>query len=266
MIHGIGDLHAGGVKRPRVSALLDDVKTLRTPALHLQAGDSTEHGLPEEDVLALRWLGRLPGPHRTILGNHDVMHNKRTPAQWAKVYGNESPNYVIDLPFLRIICVAPDRDDPDEEAGLLSDETLTWMKLRLERSEGRDCWIACHWPLRKTVLGDKKTHYRSDSQHFFAKPDGQDPRAARPPSQRQGVAVRPHALAHRRARLRDPRAARPQAVDPLGELLGDRRHGQGAPAHRPRPLRLPDAPSRPRSRSASATTASGSGRPWAAAA
>ena len=171
MIHGIGDLHAGGVKRPRVSALLDDVKTLRTPALHLQVGDSTEHGLPEEDVLALRWLGRLPGPHHTILGNHDVMHNKRTPEQWAKIYGCESPNYVIDLPFLRIICVAPERDDPDEEAGLLSDATLDWMKLRLERSEGRDCWIACHWPLKSTVLGDKKTHYRSDSQHFYAKPD-----------------------------------------------------------------------------------------------
>lgn len=171
-IHGIGDLHAGGVKRPRVSALLDDVKTLRTPALHLQIGDVTQNGLPEEDVLALRWLGRLPGPHHAVLGNHDVMRNKRTAQQWAEVYGYESPNYVIDLPFLRIICVAPDRDLPKPQSGTLSDATLEWMRLRLERSDGRDCWIACHWPLKKTVMGDTATHYTSTMKSFFAQPDG----------------------------------------------------------------------------------------------
>jgi len=79
-IHCIGDLHAGGIKRPRVSAMLDDVKTLGTPAIHLQIGDSTERDLPEEDVLAKRWLGRLPARHYTVLGNHDVLHNKRTPS------------------------------------------------------------------------------------------------------------------------------------------------------------------------------------------
>lgn len=169
-IHGIGDIHAGAVKRPRVSALLDDAKTLRTPAIHLQSGDSTEHGLPEEDVLALRWLGRLPGPHHTILGNHDVMHNNRTAKQWAEVYGYESPNYVIDLPFLRIVCVGPDRDQPADRSGTLSDATLEWMKLRLERA-GRDCWIACHWPLQKTVMGNSAKLYTSAMQSFYAKPD-----------------------------------------------------------------------------------------------
>ena len=38
MVHGIGDLHAGGVKRPRVAALLEDAATLSTPAAHLQIG------------------------------------------------------------------------------------------------------------------------------------------------------------------------------------------------------------------------------------
>ena len=109
-IHCIGDLHAGGVKRPRVQAMLDDVKALPTPALHLQVGDSTENGLPEEDVLAKRWLGRLPARHYTLMGNHDVMHNKRTAKQWAAVHGYESQSYVIDFPTLRIVVVGPDRD------------------------------------------------------------------------------------------------------------------------------------------------------------
>ena len=109
-VHCIGDMHAGGIKRPRVTAMLDDANALSTPAAHLQIGDATERGLPEEDVLALRWLERLPGPAHTILGNHDVMHNVRTPKQWAQTYGVPSPNFLIDLPFVRIICLAPDRD------------------------------------------------------------------------------------------------------------------------------------------------------------
>ncbi len=174
MVHGIGDLHAGGVKRPRVAALLEDAERLSTPAVHLQIGDSTERGRPEEDVLARRWLGRLPGPAHTILGNHDVMHNIRTPAQWAKAYGIASPNYLIDLPFLRIICVAPDRDLPPERSGTLSPATLAWLEQRLKRAPGRrDCWIACHWPLYRTVLGDPRKLFTSAMRHFHAKPDAQ---------------------------------------------------------------------------------------------
>ena len=171
MIHGIGDLHAGGVERKRVSALLDDAKKLKKPALHLQIGDATQSGLPEEDVLAKRWLGRLPARHHTILGNHDVMDDKRTPGQWAQAYGYASPNHVIDeLPFVRIICVAPDRDGKGVQSGILSDATLGWMTTQLE-SAGRDCWIACHWPLKNTVMGRTETHYTSDMGSFYAKPD-----------------------------------------------------------------------------------------------
>ena len=170
-IHGIGDLHAGGIKRPRVAAMLDDVKKLPTPALHLQSGDSTENGLPKEDVLALRWLGRLPGDAYTVLGNHDIMHNRRSAMAWAKEYGYESFNYVIDLPFLRIIAVGPGRDQPKAKSGTLSETTLKWLELRLKRSEGRDCWIDCHWPLYKTVMGDSRKVYTSAMESFHAKPD-----------------------------------------------------------------------------------------------
>ena len=156
-----------------MAALLDDVAKLPKPAAHLQLGDSTERGLPEEDVLALRWLGRLPGPAYTVLGNHDIMRNRRRAMAWAKEYGYKSHNYVIDLPFLRIVAVSPDRDHPKERGGMLSKTTIAWLDQRLKHAEGRDCWVACHWPLYKTVMGDSRKVYTSAMQSFYAKPNAQ---------------------------------------------------------------------------------------------
>jgi 3',5'-cyclic AMP phosphodiesterase CpdA len=171
-VHGVGDLHAGAIRRARVQRMLDDVHTLPTPALHLQIGDATEHGRPEEDEMAIRWLGRLPGPYETILGNHDVMHNRRSVAAWAKAYGYDSQNFTIDLPFVRIVAVGPDRDLPGAESGVLSKKTLAFLEDALESAPG-DCWIACHWPLHRTVLGDPKRYFTSAMRSFYAKPAGE---------------------------------------------------------------------------------------------
>ena len=168
-IQGVGDLHAGGIRRARVQRMLDDVNALPTPALHLQIGDATERGRPEEDKMAIRWLGRLPGRYDTILGNHDVMHNKRSVAAWAKAYGYRSQNFTIDLPFVRIVAVGPDRDLPGAGSGILSKKTLDFLDHALA-STRRDCWIACHWPLYRTVLGDSTRYFTSAMQSFHAKP------------------------------------------------------------------------------------------------
>jgi 3',5'-cyclic AMP phosphodiesterase CpdA len=170
-VHGVGDLHAGAIAPDRLATVLDDVLTLPTPALHLQIGDATEHGTAAEDEIALDWLARLPGPHRTILGNHDILHNRRTHGQWARAYGRRSKNWVVDLPFARIVAVGPDRNFPGERAGLLTPATLAWLDRELERSP-RDCWIASHWPLLGTVLGDPKRLFTSTMSSFHAKPDG----------------------------------------------------------------------------------------------
>jgi Calcineurin-like phosphoesterase len=168
----VGDLHAGGIHRVRVAAMLEDVAKLPTPALHLQIGDATEHGLEKEDVLARRWLGRLPGRHETILGNHDILHNRRRTGQWAKAYGYRSKNFVIHLPFrLRIIVIGPDRDYPAERSGTLSKATLSFLDRELRSHHAYDCWIACHWPLYRTVLGDSRTLYTSAMKNFYAKPN-----------------------------------------------------------------------------------------------
>lgn len=169
-VHGIGDLHAGAIAPDRLATVLDDVLTLPTPALHLQIGDATEHGTAAEDEIALDWLARLPGPHRTILGNHDILHNRRTDGQWARAYGLRSKNFVVDLQFARIVAVGPDRNFPAERAGLLSPGTLAWLERELERSL-HDCWIASHWPLFGTVLGDPKKLFTSAMSSFHAKPD-----------------------------------------------------------------------------------------------
>jgi 3',5'-cyclic AMP phosphodiesterase CpdA len=169
-VHGVGDLHAGAIQRSRAERVLQDVARLGTPALHLQIGDATEHGTREEIRAAQRWLGRLPGPSHTVLGNHDILRNRRTPAQWARAYGYASQNYVIDLPFVRVIAVGPDRARQGPRAGELSPATIAWMEEQLAESE-HDCWVACHWPLYRTVLGDPRRLFTSAMQAFHAKPD-----------------------------------------------------------------------------------------------
>jgi Calcineurin-like phosphoesterase len=169
-VHGVGDLHAGAIGSARGAGVLEDAAVLGTPALHLQIGDATEHGTPDEDGLARRWLGRLPGPHRTILGNHDILNNRRTPADWARAYGYQSKNYVVDLPFVRIIAVGPDRNLQGKRAGMLSTATLHWLERQLVRAPG-DCWVACHWPLYRTVLGDPRRLFTSAMASFHVKPD-----------------------------------------------------------------------------------------------
>jgi hypothetical protein len=169
-VHLIGDLHAGAITRIRLDALSRDVERLGTPALHLQIGDATEHGRSEQDELALSVLERLPGPWVTALGNHDILRNERTAAAWARAYGQESHNYSVDLDFARVIVIAPGRTEPGRRAGLLSDSTLGFLERELEDGPD-DCWIACHFPLFRTVMGDPRRHFTSAMAAFHAKPD-----------------------------------------------------------------------------------------------
>jgi 3',5'-cyclic AMP phosphodiesterase CpdA len=169
-VHCIGDLHAGAITRVRLDAVSRDVERLGTPALHLQIGDATERGRTEEDEQALSFLERLPGPWVTVLGNHDVLRNERSAAAWARAYGQKSHNYSVDLDFARVIVIAPRRTEPGRRAGRLPDQTLAFLERELEEGPD-DCWIACHFPLLRTVMGDPKLHFTSAMDAFHAKPD-----------------------------------------------------------------------------------------------
>jgi 3',5'-cyclic AMP phosphodiesterase CpdA len=169
-VHCIGDLHAGAITDIRLHAVSRDVERLGTPALHLQIGDATESGTRRQDELALGFLEQLPGRWVAALGNHDILRNERTAAAWARAYGQESHNYSVDLDFARVIVIAPDRTEPGTRAGRLSDRTLGFLERELEDGPG-DCWIACHFPLFRTVMGDPRRHFTSAMAAFHAKPD-----------------------------------------------------------------------------------------------
>jgi hypothetical protein len=169
-VHCVGDLHAGAITEVRSDTVARDVQTLSAPALHLQIGASTEEGRPAEDRLAVRFLDRLPGPWTAVLGNHDIMRNTRSVADWARAYGHPSQNFTVELEFARLIAVGPNRNEPGKRSGWLSAATLSFLDRELGRRD-KDCWVACHWPLFRTVMGDPKRHFTSAMDFFHAKPD-----------------------------------------------------------------------------------------------
>jgi hypothetical protein len=169
-VHCIGDVHAGAITDVRLDAVRSDLEGLSAPVLHLQIGDATEEGRPREDDIALPFLDGLPGPWAAVLGNHDILSNKRSVAEWARAYGQESQNFTLDLDFVRLIVVGPNRNEPGKRAGRLSVATLSFLDDELGRADA-DCWVACHWPLYRTVMGDPKIHFTSAMRFFHAKPD-----------------------------------------------------------------------------------------------
>lgn len=169
-VHCVGDLHAGAITDVRRELVASDLRRLRAPALHLQIGDATEEGLPAEDELALGFLDRLPGPWAAVLGNHDIMRGGRSVADWARAVGQPGPNFTVELGFLRLIVIGPTRNEPGNRSGRLPPATLSFLEGELGRSD-RDCWIACHWPLFRTVMGNPRRHFTSAMAAFHAKPD-----------------------------------------------------------------------------------------------
>lgn len=169
-VHCIGDLHAGAITRARMETLSRDIEQLGPPALHLQVGDATEGGKEHEDGLAREFLDDLPGQWVAALGNHDILHNDRTVADWARAYDQSSQNFAVELDFVRVIVIGPDRNEPGRRAGRLSGATLSFLERELEGTE-KDCWVVCHWPLLRTVMGDPRLHFTSAMEAFHAKPD-----------------------------------------------------------------------------------------------
>jgi Calcineurin-like phosphoesterase len=169
-LHCLGDLHAGAITDVRLGALASDLKGLGQPERHLQVGDATEAGKPGEDVLAQTFMDGLPGPWTAVLGNHDIMRKARSVKAWARAYGQPGQNFSVDLGFARLIVIGPSRSEPGGRSGRLAGSTLSFLDRELARRDG-DCWVACHWPLFRTVMGDPKRHFTSAMSAFHAKPD-----------------------------------------------------------------------------------------------
>ena len=243
-VHCLGDLHAGAITRVRLDAVSRDIEPLGPPALHLQVGDATEGGKEHEDKLARGFLDALPAQWVTALGNHDILHNDRTVADWGRAYEQDSQNFAVELDFVRVIVIGPNRNEPGRRAGRLSSATLSVSRARAGRHrEG----LLGRLPLAAAQDGDGRP---APSFHVG---DGGLPRqagrghsgtAGRTP-QREGLAVRPYALAAQRPRP-------DQAHESGAETLDRRRErvGPGGDRQAPRPARagvlaLPDASTRP---------------------
>jgi 3',5'-cyclic AMP phosphodiesterase CpdA len=169
-VHCLGDLHAGAITRVRMEAVSRDIEALGPPVLHLQVGDATEGGREHEDELARGFLDGLPSQWVSALGNHDILHNDRSVADWGRAYGQRSQNFTVELDFVRLIVIGPDRNEPGRRAGRLSGTTLSFLDRELAGTE-KDCWVVCHWPLLRTVMGDPRLHFTSAMEAFHAKPD-----------------------------------------------------------------------------------------------
>ena len=129
-----------------------------------RAAGSTRTGLARE------FLDDLPAEWVTALGNHDILHNDRTVADWGRAYDQPSQNFTVELDFVRVIVVGPDLNEPGRRAGRLSGATLSFLERELAGTE-KDCWVVCHWPLLRTVMGDPRLHFTSAMEAFHAKPD-----------------------------------------------------------------------------------------------
>ena len=73
---------------------------------------------------------------------------------------------------MRVIVIGPNRSEPGQRAGRLSSATLSFLERGLAGTE-QDCWVVCHWPLLRTVMGDPRRHFTSAMEAFHAKPDAE---------------------------------------------------------------------------------------------
>lgn len=155
---------------------------------HLTVGDLIHRGTAAEDAdVKAMFTALTAGTGRPVyptLGNHDIYENKRTPAQWAAAWGLSSPNYVVDLPWVRLLIIGIEPLRVYKTPGVidqgkcwLSETTLRWLDWQLSMTT-KNCWIVCHAPLRYTVQGTDDTGWiRSDNDPLFAELLASNPNA-----------------------------------------------------------------------------------------
>ncbi|HET9729563.1 MAG TPA: metallophosphoesterase [Acidimicrobiia bacterium] len=171
-LHCIGDFHAEEILARRYDKIIEDLGHRLVPDVltHLQVGDQGK-ARAQDDQVALGFLNRLPGQWYAVCGNHDIQNDSRTPLEWAAAYGMPAANYSVDLGYAQLIVLAPDSFIHQESlAG-----ALPFLDAELKRVSPKPAYIAAHFPLYNTVLGDPTTDWTSlqgrPAAPFFATPD-----------------------------------------------------------------------------------------------
>lgn len=145
----ISDLHLDGDARAtdraaRTVAYLNSLT--RQPDAVLVTGDIADHGAREEYRLAARLLSDLTAPHVTCPGNHD----DRT--AYREVLLDAAAGAASREPVNRLHLVGGhallmcDSTIPGEDAGLLDEETLSWLERTLDDLGDTPALPAFHHP------------------------------------------------------------------------------------------------------------------------
>ncbi|MEA2703547.1 MAG: 3,5-cyclic-AMP phosphodiesterase [Actinomycetota bacterium] len=175
-LHCIGDIHAGIVHQTKLDkCAADSVNGLLLPtvAARLQLGDLTEAGTAPQITQFNAWWSSITGaPKYLAMGNHDFFAGA-TPAQWATAFGMPSNNYTATIAAgLKLIVIGADGLTADESNPAwdgvrirLSNATLSFLDTELGNTSS-DCIIACHAPIKDTVLGGASAYQSSDSPWF----------------------------------------------------------------------------------------------------
>lgn len=175
-LHCVGDVHSGVITQGKLDRSSNDMvngRLLPSVVGHIQLGDQTNSALTAEDSTFQTWWAKITdAPKYLAMGNHDLF-NSRTPTSWASTYGQPAQNYSVDLGDFRLIVVGPDFLPTDESNPtwnavriMLPDTTLTWLDTQLGATS-KDCLIACHAPIKDTVLGDPALTYPSGVDPWF---------------------------------------------------------------------------------------------------
>ena len=133
-------------------ALADCVETINRSLPHigpidmvLIAGDLTDFGTAEEYQRFRELMKPLELPYRAVPGNHDnvaVMSECFSDQSWMPSKG--PINWNLDFDDLAVIGL--DSSVTDKAYGHLSDETLSFLKTKLDTQEGKPTIVMMHHP------------------------------------------------------------------------------------------------------------------------
>lgn len=169
-IHFIGDPHYGGTLSARLAKVKADLDRVPAPLCHVSVGDLV-HDSANMNAPAAAWMEALDAPWYSALGNHDILDNFQTPAQWAAAIGMPGKNYTVDLGLVLLVFVGPDGlAEGDSVTITLSQATLDWLDAQLTAAT-KDCWVVCHAPLKDTVVGSTSVVWSSAEAAFYAEPN-----------------------------------------------------------------------------------------------
>lgn len=176
-IHCLSDMHAGLTLQSKIDNTVQDILTgllVPVPVARVITGDVTNVGGAGEIVTAQTAIAAVSSvPVYPVMGNHDLFSGG-TQATFGTAYATPSgtANYIVDLPTLRLIMIAPDAlptdgvDGADGARIRLPDATVsTWLDAQLAGTT-KDCLIFCHAPLKDTVLG-AGVNYDSSVEPWF---------------------------------------------------------------------------------------------------